>query len=661
MIETLFGLDRLGTPGAFFAALVVGLLFGVALERAGFGSSRRLAGIFYFTDMAVLKVMFTALVTAMLGLALVQELGVLAPHQLYVLPTVYGAQVVGGLIFGVGFVMGGWCPGTAAVGVGSGRIDALVFLGGAVVGSVFFNELHSVLQPLYEWGRQPEPLVAFGMSKPLFSLVVTVVALAAFWFAERVELKASGRQTYLGTPFLKGFGLVLLFVAASLFVFPEGDAAEPHATGSPKGGLSDLALLQAVEEAEDHMEPEDLADRLVRGQQDLVVVDVRSPAEFAAFHVRGAVNVPLPDLPQYLAPWRNRGTIVLYSNGMTHPAQARDALARMGFGNVYHLTDGLTGFVERCLRPVSLRTEPLTSSAAAKVASWRAFFVEGRTPPPPAGQQEEPTPPARFPGYIQTAWLAENLTRSDVRVIDVRDSKEYTGGHIPGSLSLNCESFRGVVNGVPASLLPAETLASHLSLMGIMPSDTLVLATGDKIRDATLVGMGLLRLRHARWALLHGGIARWKAEHRPMDTTLPAVEPSQYPVPERAEGFSVDHRELLQRVRDGRTAILDVRPAAYYLGEKSDEARAGHIPGAINRPFEEDLGAGGRLRAIAELEAAYRKLLPRKDAPVIVHCRTGHQASQTFFVLRFLLGYQDVRWYGAGWTEWAARPELPTE
>ena len=70
------------------------------------------------------------------------------------MPTVYGAQIVGGLIFGVGFVMGGWCPGTAAVGLASGKLDALVFLGGAVLGSIIFNELFPVIQPLYTWGNQ---------------------------------------------------------------------------------------------------------------------------------------------------------------------------------------------------------------------------------------------------------------------------------------------------------------------------------------------------------------------------------------------------------------------------------------------------------------------------------------------------------------------------
>jgi 3-mercaptopyruvate sulfurtransferase SseA len=116
--------------------------------------------------------------------------------------------------------------------------------------------------------------------------------------------------------------------------------------------------------------------------------------------------------------------------------------------------------------------------------------------------------------------------------------------------------------------------------------------------------------------------------------------------------------------RGGGGIILDVRAEDYYAGKKSEEARAGHIPGAINRPFTEDVtkqDAVSRFKPSSELVAAYAGLIPSREAKVIVHCRTGHQASQTFFVLKNLLGYTNVLYYDAGWTEWAARPHLPVE
>ena len=152
MIETFFGLDALGTPQAFFAAFAIGLAFGFILERAGFGSSRRLAGIFYFRDMAVVKVMFSALITGMLGLCYLLALGWISPDQLFFLPTIYGAQIIGGLIFGVGFVMSGWCPGTGVVGLASGKLDALIFLVGTLLGTILFNEIFALVKPLYTLG-----------------------------------------------------------------------------------------------------------------------------------------------------------------------------------------------------------------------------------------------------------------------------------------------------------------------------------------------------------------------------------------------------------------------------------------------------------------------------------------------------------------------------
>ena len=138
-----------------------------------------------------------------------------------------------------------------------------------------------------------------------------------------------------------------------------------------------------MEAGEDHIEPDNLADRLMAGDAGLLLVDIRTPGEFAAFHIRGAVNVAAADLPEFLGPHRNKGTIVLYSNGMTHPAQARDALARLGFTNAYLLTDGLQGFMQTVLKPVSLREMPLPAADTAKVNAWRTFFL-GNAPAPAA-------------------------------------------------------------------------------------------------------------------------------------------------------------------------------------------------------------------------------------------------------------------------------------
>jgi thiosulfate/3-mercaptopyruvate sulfurtransferase len=660
MTNTLYSLDALGTPLAFFLALLIGSGFGFALERAGFSSSRRLAGVFYFTDMAVLKVMFTALITAMLGLSYLVALGWVRLENIFLMPTIYGAEIVGGLLFGVGFVMGGWCPGTAAAGLAAGRMDALVFLLGAIGGSVLFNELFPVIGPLMTAGDRGVQMAYenLGMSRKAFALVFTLVAVAAFWLAEWAEKARMGRGPYLGSPFLKAFSVALIAVAAGLFVLPGGGAGMGQ--GAPAAS-DEKALLAKVDQAGDHIEPEDLADRLMAGDPDLVVVDVRPVSEFGAFHIPGAINVALPELADALQPHRNKGTIVLYSNGMTHPAQARDSLQRQAFDNVYLLTDGLQGFRDRCLKPVSLRTEPLSAAAAARVTAWRAFFSAPAVSAK-AGVAAAPASSTK-PRAIETDRLAAQLGASSIKIIDLRPQPEYNTAHIPGSLSLNVESLRGNVEGVPSMLLPTPMLAAQFSLLGLNPSDTIVLVPGDKFHDANLAGMAFERLGHLNFAVLNGAYAKWDQERRPTDAALPAVTPSSFPALRDADRFTVGYRTVASGLGKPAPVIIDVRPSDFFSGKKSDEARAGHIPGALNRPYTEDVVAGTNkvvtFKPLDALAAAYARMIPSRDTEVIVHCRTGHQASQTYFVLKHLLGYSNVRWYDAGWTEWAARRELP--
>ncbi|MDD5597675.1 MAG: YeeE/YedE thiosulfate transporter family protein, partial [Victivallaceae bacterium] len=116
MINTFFSQGNLASAPAMFTAGIIGFFFGLLLEKAGFGSSKRLAGIFYFRDMRVLKVMFSAVITAAIGFGFFAGLGIISLDSVYLLKTVYLVQIAGGLLLGIGFAVGGWCPGTAIVG-----------------------------------------------------------------------------------------------------------------------------------------------------------------------------------------------------------------------------------------------------------------------------------------------------------------------------------------------------------------------------------------------------------------------------------------------------------------------------------------------------------------------------------------------------------------
>ncbi len=185
----LYANDLLAQPIGLLLAMLVGLGFGFWLERAGFGSSRKLTAIFYLHDFAVLKVMFAAMATAAVGLQLLGGLGYVDLDALYVPESILWPQLVGGLLFGVGFVAGGWCPGTAAVGVASGKLDAVLFLIGAGAGSLAFAPLQTSFADFLHAGTcsvgsLPAQL---GVSGPVGAAALLVLALAAFVGATRVE------------------------------------------------------------------------------------------------------------------------------------------------------------------------------------------------------------------------------------------------------------------------------------------------------------------------------------------------------------------------------------------------------------------------------------------------------------------------------------------
>jgi uncharacterized membrane protein YedE/YeeE len=188
---TFFETGSLATPAAFAAAALIGLAFGFWLERAGFGSSRKLAGIFYLRDFAVVQVMFTAVVTALIGLFVLQSAGVTTPASLYAMETNLGPQMLGGAIFGAGFVIAGWCPGTAIVGAASGKIDAVAFLAAAGLGSLAYAAAYGSLAKFGGVGAcgaitLPEVL---GIPIGVLTVAVTAVAIVLFFFITRIERK----------------------------------------------------------------------------------------------------------------------------------------------------------------------------------------------------------------------------------------------------------------------------------------------------------------------------------------------------------------------------------------------------------------------------------------------------------------------------------------
>ena len=170
---------------------VIGIGFGFALEQAGFSSSRKLAGMFYGYDATVLKVFFTAAITALVGAQFLSYFGMLDLSLVYVNPYYIGASIVGGVIMGAGFIMGGFCPGTGLCALSIGKIDAFLFLAGGLVGAFLFAETYSLVLPLATSGYKGPVKINewMGVSAGVFSLLLIVAAVVMFWFAEKAEKK----------------------------------------------------------------------------------------------------------------------------------------------------------------------------------------------------------------------------------------------------------------------------------------------------------------------------------------------------------------------------------------------------------------------------------------------------------------------------------------
>lgn len=189
MNAPLYEVGAFGETGALLFAVGLGIAFGWFLERGGMGNANKLAGQFYLTDLAVFKVMFSAIVTTLLGLYWLSRIGWLDLPLVFLPPTFVLPQLVGGVVFGVGFVMGGLCPGTSCVSASTGKADGFMVVGGMLFGVFVFNEMFPVLEGLYRATPMGPVTIPELIGAPFGLVVFAVVAIALGGFvgAERVE------------------------------------------------------------------------------------------------------------------------------------------------------------------------------------------------------------------------------------------------------------------------------------------------------------------------------------------------------------------------------------------------------------------------------------------------------------------------------------------
>ncbi|KAF0108629.1 MAG: Rhodanese-related sulfurtransferase [Anaerolineaceae bacterium] len=335
---------------------VIGFAFGYVLEISGFGNSKKLAAQFYFKDLTVLKVMFTAIVTAMVLLFLASAVGILDFNLVYVPETHLWPGIVGGLIMGVGFIVGGFCPGTSLVSASTLKVDGIIFVLGAVVGVWAFGE---TVDPFWDWWNQSgyygrlTLMDVTHLPTGWVVLLVVFMALFMFWGAEQLE-RIVGKRDMSREPKLRLIGAAaLVVIAVAIILIGQPTASEKYAklliTREVDGQNVQLSPDKALEGRMAQIHPGELLASLADQKLNIVMLDVRSEADYNLFHIKGAQNVPLDEIralaPGLLSENSSNTIIVLMSNDEAAATEAWKVLQAESVPNVYILEGGVNNWI----------------------------------------------------------------------------------------------------------------------------------------------------------------------------------------------------------------------------------------------------------------------------------------------------------------------------
>ena len=273
---------------------------------------------------------------------------------------------------------------------------------------------------------------------------------------------------------------------------------------------------------------------------------------------------------------------------------------------------------------------------------------------------------------VETDWLASHLNDPKVRVaeVDYDPAANYQMGHIPGSVLFDWR--KDINDPVARDILSGDALTALFSRAGVNDDTTLVLY-GDFNNWFAAFAFWVFTYYGAKnLKLMNGGRKKWIAEDRPVTKEVPKPAAGHFKArsPDaNLRSFLEDVRKALPEVKSGKFSLVDVRGPKEFSGEitappeypTEHAQRGGHIPGAKNIPWAQAVKDDGTFKSREELEELYRSKGVLANAPVITYCRIGERSSHTWFVLKYLLGYPDVRNYDGSWTEWGNLIRTPIE
>jgi len=282
--------DIIGNEFNFVVALLAGIGFGFVLEQAGFSTTKKLVGLFYGYDFTVLKVFFTAGITAMVGVILLGHWGLLDLEMIYVNPTFLRSALIGGAIMGAGFIIGGFCPGTSICALATGKIDAFWFIFGSLFGILAFMEFFPSFEKMYMADNMGLLRMDkfLGISKELFGILLTAIAILAFVVTQKIENKLKGVKPVYSRSTIINYNIF----AAIPFIIIAFVALTPDRNQRILTQSDDINKQEQAKV----LDADKLSIELVNNYYKLNLIDVRSPEKFKEYHLPLAINIPLDSM-----------------------------------------------------------------------------------------------------------------------------------------------------------------------------------------------------------------------------------------------------------------------------------------------------------------------------------------------------------------------------
>lgn len=376
--------DILGHWPAYFVYLLIGFGFGYVLEIGGFADSRKLAAQFYFKDLTVLKVMFGAIITAMVLIFLTSGLGLLDYNLVYVNPTYLWPGIAGGLIMGVGFIIGGFCPGTSLVSAAVLKLDGIFFAIGVFFGIFLFGETIGYFEEfwyssymgrftLQDWLNLPTGVVV---------LIILLIALLMFWAGELLEKKFGKRDLAREPKWRYGAAATLVVGAIAIVIIGQPTTADRWTAIEASEGAR-------LANREVQIHPGELLEKLHDPSLQIIMLDVRSEADYNLFHIRDARHMPMDTLPDIIPALHEEPANTLFvvmSNDEIAATEAWKTLRAESVPSAYILEGGinnwLTIFADEAFRATAVKANVAYDSLAYSFPAALGARYEWAEPDP---------------------------------------------------------------------------------------------------------------------------------------------------------------------------------------------------------------------------------------------------------------------------------------